>query len=101
MLGRGCRPSLATLPSGYAVVVSDLKLVWNLMGDEVWHSWAFRGRKRRPRAWDVAPLAIIWVSWKEGNMRVFEGVVSDFVKLWSSLLFLILFWGIHEALSCS
>lgn len=76
---------------------------WNTMGDagtmkEVLHSWAFRRRNRRLRACDVAPSAIMWVIWKERNMRAFEGVDNDLVKLQNNLLssfFLMYPWGTY------
>lgn len=67
---------------------------------EAMYSWAFRKRRRRLIAWDIAPLAIMWVIWKERNMRAFEGVESSFAKMHGSLLLLISFWCTDEVPMC-
>nr|XP_016514716.1 PREDICTED: uncharacterized protein LOC107831463 [Nicotiana tabacum] len=77
-------------------------LEWVMSGTvkEALLSWAHSRGKRTPRAWILAPLAIMWVIWKERNKRAFEGVGQDFVKLQSSLLFLVSFWGTYEIPTC-
>lgn len=101
--GKGVKPSLVALSCGWTVAVGGPKLVSNIMRDactmkEALHTWAFR-RKRRPRAWDVSPSAIMWVLWKERNMRVFEEVDNAFEKLQNDLSFLA-FWCTHEVFMC-
>uniref|UniRef100_M1CQ20 Zinc finger, RING-type n=1 Tax=Solanum tuberosum TaxID=4113 RepID=M1CQ20_SOLTU len=41
-------------------------------------SWKDRKKRRRHRAWNVVPLELIWVVWRERNMSAFEGVKSSF-----------------------
>ncbi|WMV43147.1 hypothetical protein MTR67_036532 [Solanum verrucosum] len=44
---------------------------------ELMFSWK-NGRRRRRRAWNVVPLALMWVVWRERNKRAFVGVESSF-----------------------
>ena len=37
-----------------------------------WHSCTIK--KRRKRAWNVTPLCLFWIIWKEKNRRAFENV---------------------------
>ncbi|WMV11633.1 hypothetical protein MTR67_005018 [Solanum verrucosum] len=63
---------------------------------EALQSWSHRTGKRIPRAWRVAPLAIMWVIWKVHNRRAFEGLEQDFVKMQSSVSSLVAFWCFYE-----
>ena len=54
-------------------------------------------RTRRHGTWNVIPLALMWVIWKERNRRAFEGVAQDCVELQTSLFYLVSFWCTHEA----
>ncbi|KAG5607521.1 hypothetical protein H5410_029013 [Solanum commersonii] len=57
---------------------------------KTWYSCELRRRRRR--AWDIAPLEIMWIIWKERNRRAFHGVKKDFVHLRNILFSLISFW---------
>ena len=41
----------------------------NLLG---WHS-SFVGKKRE-KAWRAAPICLLWIIWKERNMRAFDNI---------------------------
>lgn len=42
---------------------------------------SMKKRRRRQRAWNMIPLMLMWVVWRERNRKAFEGVV--FVPLFS------------------
>lgn len=52
---------------------------------ELMLSWENGARRRRYNSWNVTPLALMWVIWKERNKKVFEGVEISFTQLRSSL----------------
>ena len=55
-----------------------------------WHSCSVR--KRRKKAWDVAPLCLFWAIWKERNRKAFENVELSNQELKSSFLRNFLEW---------
>lgn len=59
--------------------------------EEVSHSWAFRRRKRRP-SMGCCPISLLLEFYGKRNMKAFEGVDIDIIKLQNSLLFLVSFW---------
>lgn len=71
-------------------------MVWSFLGcaKELMLNWKSGARGRRHKAWDVTPLALTWVIWKERNKRAFEGVKISFPQLRNSLWSLIVFWSI-------
>ena len=83
------------------------RVVLNLFGCNGWcpvkealQSWTNKRGERRPRAWSVSPLAIMWVIWKERNGRACEGLEQDFVKMQTSMLSLVSFWCTYDVPIC-
>ncbi|KAF3675840.1 putative rRNA-processing protein FCF1 -like protein [Capsicum annuum] len=64
------------------------RLQWLMPGTvkEALQSWNHIKGKKNLKVWSVAPLAIMWVTWKEENRRALEGVELDFSKLKSITL---------------
>lgn len=84
-----------TVASGlWRVVLNFFGVQWVMPRTvkDMLHSRASRRRRRRQTAWKVAPFALMWIVWRERNMRAFEGIENDFLHLRNSLLSLITFW---------
>lgn len=64
------------------------------------HSWAFKRKKQRPKAWDIVLPALMWVVWRERNNRAFEALENDFVHVRSSIMSLVSLWCTHEVFVC-
>ena len=56
-----------------------------------WHSCTIR--KRRKKAWNVTPLCLFWIIWKERNRRAFENVQLSNEELKFSFLCNFLEWS--------
>lgn len=76
------------------------KLRWFVAPWGMMFSWKSGKRKRRLRAWNVVPLALMWVNWRERKKRAFEGVELSFSPSKSSLRSLIFFWCTQKVPSC-
>lgn len=74
-----------------AVVLGDPKFVWNIMVNAGYSKGGTAELGRLKEGMDVDPLAIVWVFWKERNMRAFEGIHNYFVKYENSVFVSILF----------
>lgn len=48
---------------------------------ELIFSWMSESARRRHKVWDVTPLALMRVIWKERNRRAFEGAEMSFAQL--------------------
>lgn len=62
----------------WRVVLNWFRVHWVIPNTvkEALHTWAYRRGKRSPRAWNVTPLAVMWL-FGERNRRAFEGVEQD------------------------
>lgn len=49
-------------------------------------SWKDRRKRRRHRAWNVVPLELIWVVWRERNMSAFEGGKVEFFSVVTTIV---------------
>lgn len=80
----------------------EIQLVWNISsyarhGERVEFSWNCGRWKRRRRAWDVTPLALMWVVWREKTSRASKDVEMDFIQLRNNLS---LFFGAPVRFLC-
>lgn len=62
--------------------------------------WRSGKRRRRCRAWNLIPLALISVIWKKRDWRATEGVESSFSQVRNSLWSFIFFWCTHKVPYC-
>lgn len=67
-------------------------------------NWNCGRWKRRRRAWNVAPLTVMWVIWRETNRRAFEDIEMNFIRLTNSLFilhfFLVQLWDPFVGVVC-
>ncbi|WMV54008.1 hypothetical protein MTR67_047393 [Solanum verrucosum] len=61
--------------------------------------WRNGARRRNHKAWNVTPLALMWVVWKEGYRELLKGLEMSFAYL-SSLQSLIFFKLVELLKSC-
>lgn len=66
----------------WRVALNWFGMQWVMLGTvkEALQSWTHRRGKRCSSIWSVTLLTIMWVIWKQRNMRAIEGVELDFVK---------------------
>lgn len=79
-----CNHILLTCPAVYNIwstVYGLMGLNWVISETVSKELWAWSGIFMRKKYLFLVPLAIFWVMWKEWNIRVFEGVKNDFVKI--------------------
>lgn len=93
--GRWCRSS-SSLWSFHVVMMWYVWMVWHFLVyaenceriDIQLEEW---------KNWNLVPLALMWVVWRERNRRTFDGVEWSFPQLRSSLRSLIFFWYTHKS----
>lgn len=86
--GQRGRPTFTKLQLDYETMVGYVQLVWYVLDDVkvcqgsvvLLECWKPGRRKRKGRAWNVVPLALMWIIWIEGKYEDFWsgswGVVS-------------------------